>query len=828
MNINLKKITFLCLVLVLIGLISFNSISANDLGTVLEDNDNNGWTDLNNDDFINSDVNSDSINKEAISNLKSLNSQDESTSSDSNNFASSNSNSSVASSSNSSASSNSANFNSSTSSNSANSNANTNNSSSDASKTQTIKLSSQEESALNEFLNAIKTTTKGTIVLKNDLVLNQTISLNNNITIDGRNHSISSLDVTNMFKTFAKITLKNIVFTNYHEIENLRAILNSGELTVLNCQFNGFSYLTNGSAIYNSKKLTVQGTKFNNNYVNNSGGAIYSTGTLTINNSSFNKNHAGKNGGAIYSTLNLILNQSVFSNNSANESGGALYSKGSGLNIKYSRFNNNSASLNGGALYSSSNSTVISYSNFVSNFVEAYDKASNGGAAFIYCGSKIAYSNFTSNHCKTTLTNSSQKKSIQSMGGALFYYGGNHTLSFSNFNKNSVENDGGAVRIAKNVGKFTLNKCNFTNNNASYEDGGAISLATPNITISNSIFKNNFANEDGGAIDTFSLGSYKVNVLIKNCLFNSNTAFKAAGAIYLGVNTVQSIVNSNFTSNKATVAGAFYIESISVSISNCIFSSNKADNVSKKTIYNKQGKVVSHSGGAVFVKNGSTVTIKNSLFKSNKATSGGAITNHGKMVIDKCNFTSNSATNGGALYGGGKTSTIRNSIFYKNSATKTGGALFINEGNVNMKSSMIVSNTAKSYSVYSTVSITLNNNWWGNTLSIKDKSPKTLGLTNVKVSTWLHLKIRAKTTKLAKGKTTTLTIDLRYNNNDKLVSTAFNNPLTLTVSEGTLSSKKVNLKNGKATVKFKKTNSKTAVVKVKLLGKTARCTIKAK
>ncbi len=889
MKFSLKKHLFLFLILILVSSLSINSISAIDLNNdsyvgydlnsanldsadfgLVSDSDLNSYSA----DFgFDSDLILENQNKEHVSNLKSLNNE----SNDLNTA-------------------DSINYNSKSKLSAENSNGTKANSSQS-------NQASIEDKNLNKFLNSIENTKRGTVYLSSDLTLNQTVKLKNNITIDGKNHSITALNITNVFYVTGTITLKNIIFNNNYS-ENIRAIENIGTLTINKCQFNNFVYDGSGSAIYSTGKLTIKETEFNNNFADKDGGAIYSTGNMTLNKVFLDNNYACKRGGAIFSSGNLAienseinnqfcendggaiystgklsikstefdsnfaygiggaiysagklsiikavfydnyangyggavyaaggltLNASEFNNNTSNASGGAIYSKNNSLDIRYSKFLGNSAVLNGGAVYSAAANMLISYSNFALNFIESYQKPSYGGAVYSYYSSKISYSNFTSNHCKTKLINKSDNMTYQSMGGALFLYTGNHSLTRCNFMKNSVDNDGGAVRVGRYVRSFILSKCNFLNNSAYYEDGGAISSASPNITIAGSVFKNNFANEDGGAIDTFSLANYTVYVSIQDCLFKSNTGFKAGGAMYLGVNTVQSLINSNFTSNKATVAGAFYIESISANITDCVFKSNKAYNVAKKTIYNKAGKVVSHSGGAIFNKNGSIVLIKNSLFSGNKATYGGAITNRGQMTISKSNFTSNNATYGGALYGGGKSLSVKDSIFYKNRASNTGGALYITEGNVSVKTSMIVSNSAKLYSgVYSTKSISLNDNWWGNTLSVKSKSPKSLKLVNVKVSSWLHLKIRAKVTDLAKGNSTTLTVSLCYNNKNKLISNSFNNPVSLTVSGGGLSSKKLNLKNGKGTLKFKMTDDKKAKVKVTLFGKTASCELKVK
>jgi len=145
---------------------------------------------------------------------------------------------------------------------------------------------------------------------------------------------------------------------------------------------------------------------------------------------------------------------------------------------------------------------------------------------------------------------------------------------------------GGAI-YADNVANVSINKCNFTNNQA--QIGGAIYGENTNrINVSNSKFKDNKAEKSGGAI---YLSGF--NGIVSSCNFNNNTAIKYGGAIYwYGENGT--VDTCNFTNNKAEeTGGAIYLEIDNATISNSIFKNNKAKNY--RNIYHTATLVLSNS-----------------------------------------------------------------------------------------------------------------------------------------------------------------------------------------------------------------------------------------
>lgn len=150
---------------------------------------------------------------------------------------------------------------------------------------------------------------------------------------------------------------------------------------------------------------------------------------------------------------------------------------------------------------------------------------------------------------------------------------------------------------------------------------------------------------------------------------------------FLNVN----IKNLNFTSGKtigvgsAGEGGAIQVRDYStLTVENSKFTNNKASR-----------------GGAIRVGYGGGLTVRGSTFDSNDGTlsndgfSAGAIATYGaggaagtgKLVIENSTFTNNRGVNGGAVYNLLGPVTIKNSVFKNNTSTREGGALFTDGAN---------------------------------------------------------------------------------------------------------------------------------------------------
>lgn len=128
-----------------------------------------------------------------------------------------------------------------------------------------------------------------------------------------------------------------------------------------------------------------------------------------------------------------------------------------------------------------------------------------------------------------------------------------------------------------------------------------------------------------------------------------------------------------------------------------------------------------HDGGAIHIYEGNTFSVINCTFKNNTAKDGGAIINHGTLILSGCTFTGNIATNnGGAIYSDG-TLTVTNCTFTGNIATGSnvnyGGAIYNKGSFLNLNNCTLVNNSAnEGGAIYNTDEF--NQNSWAVSSSI--------------------------------------------------------------------------------------------------------------
>lgn len=601
--------------------------------------------------------------------------------------------------------------------------------------------------------------------------------------------------------------------SNLSPLEKFRQDFNDGNKSTIYLEDN----IKIKETFKNSRELTIDGK---NHIIDGNKKQIFrNSGKLTLKNIIF-KNAKADIGSAIYNYGSLKVENCQFIDNVASKHGAAIHSTGGSLTIVNSKFTHNLAyNTNGGALSSNTKNTLVKNCIFKNNAILDHSTKVRGGAAFFGQDSKIIGCTFTNNYCDSTYgTKTAHSKTNPSTGGAIAFYEGKHTVTNCKFNKNHVDNHGGAIFGSNKVKSLTITKCEFNSNKATYEDGGAISYSGDKLTISNSKFKNNYAKEDGGAIDTYSADKSKVVVNINKCIFDSNTAHKGAGAVWLGTITHYTIKNSEFKYNKATVGGAIFIEGKSAKISSCKFIKNSVKSYTK---YSKSKTAIKPSGGAISIK--SKLTLSNCEFDGNKATVvGGAIYNKAAMTVSSSKFYRNSAKYGGGVYHDGKKSSLTKNIFYANSASGSGGGIFAKTNKITIKYNAFLSNKAKtSKAVQCKKKISLNNNWWGSANAKKGPGK----LTNMGVSSWFYLKGSASPTKIAKGKQTTIILDLRNTNTHKKIGSSAKLPVTFTATSGNLASKSSNIVNGLSKIKFEKTGT-TGKVVANVLGVKLTITIK--
>ena len=255
-----------------------------------------------------------------------------------------------------------------------------------------------------------------------------------------------------------------------------------------------------------------------------------------------------------------------------------------------------------------------------------------------------------------------------------------------------------ALTETHRVGNFTFENITFTATNSSATDGIAFYLTSTGKT----------ANEHN--VITF-----------KDCTFTGLTSTVSSGSAYGGaaVNIYDSadfdvVFNGcTFSGNTAGRGGAVALtnggENSNVNFTNCIFSDNAAvaetSNQGGAVYVYDTGKTTfdntsftgdgststAINGGAIAIIAGATVTLRNGCSFTGCVTNGngGAILNHGTLVVDNSSFTSCKGKHGGAIWSDA-TATIQNGSVLSNNIGETdAGAVFASNGTVNLDASTV-------------------------------------------------------------------------------------------------------------------------------------------
>ena len=470
-----------------------------------------------------------------------------------------------------------------------------------------------------DLQNAIGLVT-GTLTLNQNVVMTDDeaanfvngVIINKNIRIDGKGHTIDAKNLGRIFEIdggFA-VTLTNATLSN-GKADNGGAIYNFGNLDLVHVNFVNNTAKYGGAIMNYAYGLVLDDSTFTNNTAK-IGGAIYnSADCFVVGNSTF-ANNTAEDAGAVYNEGdNSVVGNSTFVNNTATSIGGAIINNGK-LVVDNSAFEDNAANYYGGAIFNRddlqvTNSAFDGNDILVRN-IRAMDNVDHGGAAiYNWKNGKldISKSNFT-NNIKNYKNGNLLVGAVATIGDA--------TISDSYFVNNSGR-WGGALSVMGGESSSATNFIDidgtkFVNNSALY--GGAMFVWGSNYSISNSVFDNNSAfgkgnmtpnNNNGGAL-VVTQGNIPISGTIINSNFTNNKA-QYGGAAWINEGTVD-ISNSNFINNTATVeAGAIGFEPAYTKITATVYGTNFINNTAGV------------DGGAIY-SNGD-LRISDSDFDNNKA-----------------------------------------------------------------------------------------------------------------------------------------------------------------------------------------------------------------
>ena len=523
------------------------------------------------------------------------------------------------------------------------------------------------------------------------------VIINKNIRIDGKGHIIDAKNLGRIFEIdggFA-VTLTNATLSN-GKADNGGAIYNFGNLDLVHVNFVNNTAKYGGAIMNYAYGLVLDDSTFTNNTAK-IGGAIYnSADCFVVGNSTFANNTATSNGGVIFNYgIGFVVGNSTFVNNSAADGAGAILNGGRGFVVGNSTFVNNTATSKGGAIYNYGIGFVVGNSTFANNTAEDAGAVYNEGDNSVVGNSTFVNNTATSiggaiiNNGKLVVDNSAfEDNAANYYGGAIFNrddlqvtnsaFDGNDILVRNIRAMDNVDHGGAAIYNWKN-GKLDISKSNFTNNIKNYKNGNLLVGAVATIgdaTISDSYFVNNsgrwggalsvMGGESSSATNFIDIDGTKFvnnsalyggamfvwgsNYSISNSVFDNNSAFgkgnmtpnnNNGGALVVTQGNIPisgTIINSNFTNNKAQYGGAAWINEGTVDISNSNFINNtatvEAGAIGFEPAYTKI-----------------TATVYGTNFINNTAgVDGGAIYSNGDLRISDSDFDNNKAQKADIIY----------------------------------------------------------------------------------------------------------------------------------------------------------------------------------
>ena len=523
------------------------------------------------------------------------------------------------------------------------------------------------------------------------------VIINKNIRIDGKGHTIDAKNLGRIFEIdggFA-VTLTNVTLTNGNATVG-GAIYNFGNLDLVHVNFVNNTAKYGGAIMNYAYGLVLDDSTFTNNTAK-IGGAIYnSADCFVVGNSTFANNTATSNGGVIFNYgIGFVVGNSTFVNNSAADGAGAILNGGRGFVVGNSTFANNTATSKGGAIYNYGIGFVVGNSTFANNTAEDAGAVYNEGDNSVVGNSTFVNNTATSiggaiiNNGKLVVDNSAfEDNAANYYGGAIFNwddlqvtnsaFDGNDILVRNIRAMDNVDHGGAAIYNWKN-GKLDISKSNFTNNIKNYKNGDRLVGAVATIgdaTISDSYFVNNsgrwggalsvMGGESSSATNFIDIDGTKFvnnsalyggamfvwgsNYSISNSVFDNNSAFgkgnmtpnnNNGGALVVTQGNIPisgTIINSNFTNNKAQYGGAAWINEGTIDISNSNFINNtatvEAGAIGFEPAYTKI-----------------TATVYGTNFINNTAgVDGGAIYSNGDLRINDSDFDNNKAQKADIIY----------------------------------------------------------------------------------------------------------------------------------------------------------------------------------
>ena len=497
--------------------------------------------------------------------------------------------------------------------------------------------------------------------------LASTLTLAKNMTIDGSALSgqitISGDNAVRVFSVNSGVT----------------ATMNSLAIT------NGSNF--SGGGIRNDGTLTITNSTLSDNSATSGGGGIFNTGggTLTITNSTLSSNSAASGGGGIHNQGMLTVTNSTLSGNSAASSfGGGIYNNGGTLNFANAIIANSAGGdcINGGTgtIGTNTNNLIEDIaanacgltdgvnSNIIGTDPNLGSLADNGGPTqtFALLTGSLAINAGDNTTCAASPVNNLDQR------GVTRPQGGQCDIGAYEYEATVTSNaDSGAGTLRQAIADAASGDTILFDSSLS---GATIHLAsTLNIVQNMTIDGSALASKITVSGDSDSDGSGDVRVFY----IHSGMTVTIDSLIITKGNGTSANMEDSTTGGGGIQNNSGNTSGVVLTVKNSIISGNSAD-----------------TGGGIYNRDQSTITITNSTISSNTASgNGGGIYSDGTLTVAGSTISGNSAGGDGGGIREGSITTLTNSTISGNTATGNGGGIR-NAGNLTARNNTLSNNSS--------------------------------------------------------------------------------------------------------------------------------------
>ena len=387
-----------------------------------------------------------------------------------------------------------------------------------------------------------------------------------------------------------------------------------------------------------------------------------------------NFNHSGCSSGMSFKYTTALIANSNFTNIVTRKP--LIKTYASSVSFKNCIFNRISVSdiLSYGAVYLQSTDSVFQNCVFQHNTINAFsgnkvsivavesshlliqksmfkntEAAGHGGAIYI-TKSRSLFDDCT---FERNVVKNVKSRKMDTIEGVIYVFNSSHIrMKRCYFIGNEAFNKGGALSVWKTE-SLILENCTFTNNTVygTNSGGGAMFIAETQSLFEGCFFERNTASGPqratcGGAIYAFSNSQLRM----KQCFFRGNKATYEGGALCVWRAESLTFENCIFENNSVygldSEGGAVFVMNSRSLFQSCTFERNTANGIQTATY-----------GGAINALSNSLLSVKQCLFKGNKASYGGGafrILKAESLIVENCTFENNSVygprSAGGAMF----------------------------------------------------------------------------------------------------------------------------------------------------------------------------------